>query len=142
MYPTGLSTILRALKPHSRRQTMIGNYALYHEELIAQIKRLRQQVPEPMRGFSQLSRSAVADEGALSGATKELIAIGIAIATHCEGCIALHVKAALRAGATPQEIVEVLGVAILMGGGPAMIYSGEALNALEQFANAPLPHPD
>jgi AhpD family alkylhydroperoxidase len=121
---------------------MIGSYTSYHEQLITQIKQLRQQVPGPMQGFSQLSRSAVADEGALSGATKELIAIGIAIATHCEGCIALHVKAALRAGATPQEIVEVLGVAILMGGGPAMIYSGEALKALEQFTITPMPHPD
>jgi AhpD family alkylhydroperoxidase len=64
---------------------------------------------------------------------KELIALGIGIAVRCDGCIAYHVHDALRAGATHQEIVETIGVAVLMGGGPAAMYGSEALEALEQF---------
>jgi alkylhydroperoxidase/carboxymuconolactone decarboxylase family protein YurZ len=59
--------------------------------------------------------------------------LGIGIAAECEGCIAYHMHDALKAGATRQEVLEVIGVAILMGGGPAMIYGCEALAALDQF---------
>ncbi len=72
-------------------------------------------------------------DGALSTKFKELITLAISIAAHCEGCIAVHVRAALRAGATRQEIVEAIGVAIYMGGGPAMVYGCEAFEALGQF---------
>ena len=69
----------------------------------------------------------------MSSKTKELISLGIAITVRCEGCISYHVHDALKAGATAEEIVETIGVAILMGGGPAMVYGCEALEALEQF---------
>jgi AhpD family alkylhydroperoxidase len=67
---------------------------------------------------------------------KELIAVAISVAVQCEGCIAYHVHDALQAGATRQEVVESLGVAIMMGGGPAVMYACEALAALDQFASA------
>lgn len=53
------------------------------------------------------------------------------------GCIAYHTHGALKAGATRQEVHEAVGVAILMGGGPAMIYGCEALAALDQFEAKP-----
>jgi AhpD family alkylhydroperoxidase len=64
---------------------------------------------------------------------KELIAIAISISAGCEGCISYHTHNALGAGATRQEILETIGVAILMGGGPSMIYGAEAMDALDQF---------
>ncbi|MBI3965281.1 MAG: carboxymuconolactone decarboxylase family protein [Chloroflexi bacterium] len=101
-----------------------------------------------MSGFTQLYQQAVAD-GALSRKVKELIALGIGIAVRCDGCVAYHVHDALRAGATRHEVAEAIGVAVLMGGGPAVIYGAEALQALEQFepqrrpaavaASSPLP---
>ena len=90
------------------------------------------ELPGAMSGFAQLHRHATAD-GALSGKLKELIALGIAISARCEGCIAYHVNGALHAGATHQEIVETIGVAIMMGGGPATVYGAEAFEALQQF---------
>jgi len=60
-------------------------------------------------------------------------ALGIGIAARCDGCIAYHVHDALRAGATRKEIVETIGVAIMMGGGPATMYGAQAFEALEQF---------
>ena len=90
-----------------------------------------------MSAFAQLSGTATA-EGALSTKSKQLIALGIGVAVRCDGCIAYHLHDASRAGATRQEIMETIGVAILMGGGPAMVYGCEALEALEQFTSAGL----
>ncbi|MGM0819020.1 MAG: carboxymuconolactone decarboxylase family protein, partial [Actinomycetota bacterium] len=63
-----------------------------------------------------------------------LIALGMGITGHCEGCIAVHVEAAARAGATREELLEVVAVAILMNGGPATVYGGEAYKAIEALA--------
>jgi len=89
-------------------------------------------IPDVMKGFGDMHRAAVAD-GELSRATKEMIALAIGIAARCDGCIALHVHASLHAGATPAQIHEAIGVAVLMGGGPASTYATDALVALQQF---------
>ncbi len=61
------------------------------------------------------------------------MALAISIAVHCEGCIAYHVHDAIQAGATRPELMETLGVALFMGGGPASIYAAHAMEAIEQF---------
>lgn len=93
--------------------------------------------PDVMKGFGEMHRAAVTD-GALSRSTKELMAMAIGITARCEGCIALHVHDALQAGATREEVHEAIGVAVMMGGGPASIYATEAIDALEQFEAARL----
>lgn len=93
---------------------------------------LNEGLPEPMKAFAALHRAAVAD-GALPAATKELIALAIGIVMRCDGCIALHTHDALRAGATREQVAEAIGVAVLMGGGPASTYASDAWRALEQF---------
>jgi AhpD family alkylhydroperoxidase len=85
-----------------------------------------------MAGFGDLHHGATA-QGALSTKEKELIALGIAIALRCDGCIAYHVHDAIKAGATREEMVETIGVAILMGGGPSLMYGAETYEAIEQF---------
>jgi AhpD family alkylhydroperoxidase len=111
---------------------MEQNYPAYYDHLRERIRTLHHDLPGPMAGFAQLHQQVVAD-GALSKKVKELIALGIAIAVRCDGCMAYHVRDALRAGATRQEVTETIGVAVLMGGGPAMMYGAEALEALAQF---------
>lgn len=108
------------------------NYPKHYEELVASMRKLGADIPDTMTAFSQLHKSGTA-EGALSKTTKELIALGIAITVRCDGCIAFHVHDALEAGANRAEIVETIGVAILMGGGPSVVYGCEALEALKQF---------
>lgn len=88
-----------------------------------------------MQSFAALHKQALAD-GELSRATKELIAVALSIALHCDGCIAWHVKGALEAGATAEQIGEVVGVAVMMGGGPATYYGSKALAAVEQETGA------
>ncbi|WJV64005.1 carboxymuconolactone decarboxylase family protein [Pectobacteriaceae bacterium CE70] len=87
---------------------------------------------EVMNAFMALHK-AVIKEGALSIKQKELIALGIAIAARCDGCIAAHVADSLKAGAKREELVEAIDVAILMGGGPSMMYGTQALAAVTEL---------
>ena len=105
------------------------------KELIAQLRNLRGGAPEVMQAFSGIAQAATAAK-ALDGKTKELIALGIAIAVRCDDCIAFHVKAALEKGASAEEVTEVLGMAIYMGAGPSVMYASHALEAFGQFTNA------
>jgi AhpD family alkylhydroperoxidase len=85
--------------------------------------------------FSDLHGAAMA-EGALSAKSKELIALAIAVAERCDGCIAYHAKAAAYHGATGEEVAEALGVALLMAGGPASVYGPRAWAAYCEFAES------
>lgn len=77
--------------------------------------------PEAQQGFSVLF-SKVMKDGAITLLEKELIVVGIAVTIRCEPCIRLHVKKALAAGATSEQILEAASVAVVMGGGPATTY--------------------
>ena len=109
-----------------------SDYPEHYDHLRGLLRTLRQDVPGPMSGFAQLHREAMAD-GALNKKAKELIALGIALAVRCDGCLTYHVHDALQAGASRDEIAETIGVAILMGGGPSVMYGAEALEAVDQF---------
>ena len=116
---------------------MDRSYPDYYESLRKLSGRLSRELRSPMSAFTQLTGAATT-EGALSSKFKQLIALAIGVTVRCDGCIAYHVHDAIRAGATRQEIMEAIGVAIFMGGGPAMVYGCEALEALEQFEAAGL----
>jgi AhpD family alkylhydroperoxidase len=92
-----------------------ANYVEVHEHIEERLAQLGRELPGPMSGFARLHKKAMED-GALSGRSKELMAVAISIVVHCEGCIAYHVHAAVAAGATRPELLETIGVAILMGG--------------------------
>lgn len=95
---------------------------------------LAEAIPEVWGGFTRLHEAAVAD-GALPARIKELMALTIAVVKHCDGCIAYHAKAAARHGATPEEVAEALGVALLMDGGTASVYGPRAWAAYREFAS-------
>jgi AhpD family alkylhydroperoxidase len=105
------------------------------KELTAQLRNLRGGAPEVMKAFASMAQAAGAAK-ALDRKTKELIALGIAVAVRCDDCIGFHVKAALEQGASEEEVTEVLGMAIYMGAGPSVMYASHALEAFSQFANA------
>jgi AhpD family alkylhydroperoxidase len=111
---------------------MATKFIRRREELLTGFRKLRSEMPQVMAGFGQIHKASMS-EGELSTKTKELIALAIGVTSRCEGCIALHTYDALRAGATQTEVQEALGVAIMMGGGPAAVYASEALEAVEQF---------
>ena len=101
-------------------------------ELTVQLRNLRGGVPEVMKAFAGMAQAAVAPK-ALDSKTKELIALGIAVAIRCDDCIGFHVKAALQHGASREEVLEALGMAIYMGAGPSVMYATHALDAFTQF---------
>ena len=107
-----------------------------YREKVRAMKRRRSEMaaaqPEVMKAFAALSEAA-SSPGALNEKTKELIALAIAVVERCDECITIHVEEALKTGATRQEIIEALGVAVLMGGGPAVMYATHALTALTEF---------
>ncbi|MFB9733103.1 MULTISPECIES: carboxymuconolactone decarboxylase family protein [Ornithinimicrobium] len=103
--------------------------------LKAPARDLRSRIPDVYAGFAATHKAALA-EGELSTATKELIALGISVATQCDGCIASHARGAARAGATAEQAAETIGVAILMAGGPATVYGPRAMDAFLEFSGA------
>lgn len=101
-------------------------------DISARLAVLRDNLPTTMQGFRTLSQGAM-EEGAISAKTKELMALALGIAAHCDGCIAFHVKALVALGATLSEIEETVAVAVYMGGGPSLMYGADALTAYDQF---------
>jgi AhpD family alkylhydroperoxidase len=114
---------------------MTTDYVAYHHHLEERLAQLGREIPGPMTGFARLHKKAV-EAGALDAKTKELMALAIGIVVHCEGCIAYHTHDAVAAGATRPELLETIGVALMMGGGPASMYAAHALDAIDQFLPA------
>ena len=111
---------------------MTTNYIELRQHLEDRLTQFGHEMPGPMSGFVRLHKKAVED-GALSAKVKEMMALAISIVVGCEGCIAYHVHDAIEAGATRPELLETIGVGVMMSGGPGTIYAAHALDAVEQF---------
>ncbi len=103
-----------------------------HNKIMADMGKLFRNCPGVGDGFGKLHQEALKG-GALSTKDKELIALGIAVAIRCAGCITCHAKAAVDAGATREEIYEAVSVAVMMSGGPGVVYGSIAVEAMEEF---------
>jgi AhpD family alkylhydroperoxidase len=116
----------------------------HHHEVLQELrqptKSLRRAIPDTWAGFQSLHEAAMAD-GAVPGHLKEVTALVISVVKRCDGCIAYHAHAAARAGASPAEVAELLGVALLMDGGTASVYAPRAWEAFEEFHAAPTQAP-
>ena len=110
--------------------------AHYHEVLDnsrLEYRELQALVPDVLNAFAGLQRSAMGD-GVLAAKYKELIALAIALTRECDGCVVSHARGAARRGATEAEVAEMIGVAIVMNGGPATVWGPRALAAFREFA--------
>ncbi len=107
-------------------------------DLSQPLKELRTGAPDVMKSFGAMAQAAL-KANALDTKTKELMAIAIGVATRCDDCIAFHTKAALERGATREEIMETLALAIYMGAGPSVMYASHAVEAFAQNAAARAP---
>ena len=103
-----------------------------NEEIQNSLKLLGEQHPTFMKSFAGFM-GAVEKPGALDTKTKELMSVALSVVAHCSWCIAFHVKNALDAGATKDEVMESCFVATLMGGGPALMYTQLVVKALKDF---------
>jgi AhpD family alkylhydroperoxidase len=103
------------------------------EEIHQNLREFSEKTPEQMESFMKLFES-IEKDSILDKKTKELISIACSILAKCKYCIAFHVKNALELGASEKEILESAWVAVLMGGGPALMYAQLVLKALKDFS--------
>lgn len=109
------------------------DYSNLIQSVSRNIATLRNDIPDVMKGFNDLARAATRDS-ALDKKTKELIALALGVAAHCDACIGFHVQALVKLGTSKAELEDALGMAIYMGGGPSLMYSANALAAFDQFS--------
>jgi AhpD family alkylhydroperoxidase len=108
---------------------MMIDWNEYHKQIGSRLGELMKLTPDTVRGYRMLS-DANAKTGHLDAKTREFISLAVAVTTHCDGCIVVHTDAALKAGATREEIAEALGVAVATNAGAALIYSTRVLDAV------------
>ncbi len=101
----------------------------YREELMGRIGDIGKLSPDTVRGYATLS-AAGSKTHHLDAKTRELISLAVAVTTRCDGCITVHVDAALKNGASREEIGEALGVAVAMNAGAALVYSARVMDAV------------
>lgn len=103
------------------------------DESAATLAEFRQTHPKAGKGFTDLHHGTMGD-GSLTPREKELVALGIGISKQCVDCIGFHMQSAIKAGATRDDIADTIGVAMMMGGGPAYMYGVKALEAYDQLS--------
>jgi AhpD family alkylhydroperoxidase len=113
-------------------QAMSKDFIQIAEDVMSGVGIIRQATPDAMKAFGGLSSAATASN-TLDSKTKELMALAIGIAVHCDGCVAYHTKMAHKHGASRDEVAETVALALYMGGGPAAVYGADALRAYDQF---------
>ena len=112
---------------------MHENYKEMNSKIMQDLSKMSVEMSDVMKGFHLLHQAAT-KEGVLSKKTKELIALALGVASRCNGCIAFHMQALVQLGVKKEELIEMLGVVILMGGGPSVMYATEALNAFDELS--------
>ncbi len=117
---------------------MIHDAKKFYDGWASTMGAMKRRSPDMARAFPPFFKELM-KEGALSVKQKELIAVGIAVATRCEPCIYTHVEKCLKHGATPAEVMEAAGVAVMMSGGPGYTYAPIVAAALDHFEQAAQP---
>jgi len=114
---------------------MMLDWNEYRKELMATIGQIAGISPDVVKGYQTVT-GAGAKTGKLDAKTRELISLAVAVTTRCDGCITVHTKNAIKQGASKEEIVEALGVAVALNAGAALVYSARALDAFAATSSA------
>jgi AhpD family alkylhydroperoxidase len=117
---------------------MMLDWNEYRKQLAAGVKEIGQLTPDAIKGYLELS-SAGQKKDLLGAKIRELIALAVAVTARCDGCIAVHSEAAIRHGATKEEIAEALGVAVAVNAGAALVYSARVMDAVREYPRAAAP---
>ena len=113
----------------------IPEYKSHIRDISTGLAVMRSHQPDVMKAFNDLAGASTA-AGTLDIKTKELIALALGVAGHCDACIGFHIKALVKLGATQEEVEEALAVCVYMGGGPSLMYTANALAAFREFSAA------
>ena len=119
----------------SKTQVLAQEKVYTPDELPEWWEKFEKKFPDVITNFQNLQATIMSQEGKLSIKEKEFIALGIAVSIRCEPCITYHTAAAMKSGATEEEILEAASVAIWMGGGPAFSNIKHVIDALEALSD-------
>ena len=123
----------------SKDTDMMLDWNDYRKQLAAGVKEIGQLSSDTIKGYMALSRAG--QETDLLGAkVRELIALAVAVTLRCDGCITVHTEAAIKRGATREEVAEALGVATTVNAGAALVYSARVMDAFNEYPRSPSPH--
>jgi AhpD family alkylhydroperoxidase len=118
---------------------MMLDWNEYRRQLAAGVKEIAQLGPDTIKGYLELS-SAGQKTDLLGAKVRELIALAAAVTLRCDGCITVHTEAAIKCGASKDEIAEALGVAIAVNAGAALVYSTRVMDAVKEYSTHRLAH--
>ena len=109
---------------------MMVDWNGYRQQLLETIGKIARLTPETVKGYNTLS-AAGTKTNHLDPKTRELIALAVAVTLRSDGCITVHTEAAIKHGASKEEIAEALGVAVSVNAGAALVYSARVMDAYE-----------
>ena len=102
-----------------------NDYQKEIQQRMAEIGRVNHEIVKGYRGLSEAGNQT----NLLGAKVRELIAIAVAVTRQCDGCITVHTDAAIKQGATREEIIEALSVAVAVNAGAALIFSTRVMDA-------------
>lgn len=114
---------------------MMLDWNAYRQQLIETIGKIARLSPDTVRGYSALSAAGIKTNH-LDAKTRELIALAVAVTLRCDGCITVHTDAAIKHGASQEEVAEALGVAVSVNAGAALVYSARVVDAYDSNAES------
>jgi AhpD family alkylhydroperoxidase len=100
----------------------------YLQQITATIGDIAKISPDIVRGYSTIGRAGQ-KTGKLDDKTREPIALAVAVTRQCDGCIAVRADAAIKAGASKEELIEVLGVAVAVNAGAVLVYTARTIDS-------------
>lgn len=115
--------------------THMMDWNTYRQQVTGGVGAMAKLSPDTVKGYVQLSQAGE-KTGLFDAKTRELMALAVAVALRCDGCITVHTAAARKAGATKEEIAEALGVAVAISAGAALVYSTRTLDAFDASGEA------
>jgi len=93
--------------------------------------RLKKDMPKELSGFINFSQVTKSD-GAIDKKYKELILVALGVSSQCSWCISMHIESAVKFGATKEEILNACMLAVVMGGGPKLMYMNVVYEELDK----------
>jgi AhpD family alkylhydroperoxidase len=120
---------------------MMLDWNEYRQQVINGVGEIGRLAPDTVRGYAGMSGAGQKND-LLGAKVRELIALAVAVTVRCDGCIAIHTDAAIRHGASREEIAEALGVAVAVNAGAALVFSTRVMDAFAAHDPAPTPAAD
>jgi len=103
---------------------------------VAQLKRMRTLAPQEFAAWLGLEKIVAREDGAVPAKYRQLIAVAVALKTQCPYCIEAHVRAAKKAGATPEELAETSFLSAALAAGAAAMHGTMAFKFFEESDGA------